>query len=325
MINLKGLSIFVTGGTGSFGTAIVDYLKDSGCHIIVYSRDETKQFDMRNERKDRDIEYIIGDIRDKDKLIRSMKGVDYVAHAAAYKHVSTGELFPEEVIATNIIGTKNVIEASEYCGVKRLVDLSTDKSVRPYNTYGMSKSIAEKLVLAHKGNMIAVCLRYGNVLGSRGSIIPIFKRLIANKEPLTITNPLASRFVLTLQDAVNLALKCLTDGDKGDLFIMRPPACTVDSIVKAFELYYSKDLPKKIIGMKSGEKMHEVLLTGDEVRRSIIEREGDITYARVKPIDTNNYYKDNENYEELPDYSSANAEQLTPIQVLNKLQEANLL
>jgi UDP-glucose 4-epimerase len=246
-------------------------------------------------------------------------------NCSALKHVSTGELYPEEVLATNIIGTKNVLEAAEYCGVKRLVDLSTDKAVKPENTYGLSKAIAERFVLAHKGNTVNVCLRYGNVLGSRGSIIPIFKRLIANKEPLTITNPLASRFILSLQDAINLALKCLTDGNKGDLFIMKPPACTVDSIVKAFELYYGKTLPKVITGMKSGEKMHEILLTGGEIRRSVIEKEGDITYARIKAIDPKNYYNDNENYVEIPDYSSANAEQFTPIQVLNKLQEANLL
>ncbi len=241
MRNLNGAKIMVTGGTGSFGNTLIDYLSESGAEFIVYSRDESKQHDMYIARQDKNISYVIGDVRDKDKLIQSMRGVDYVIHAAALKHVPTGEKWPEEVIRTNIMGTKNVIEAAEYCGVKSVVDLSTDKAAYPIGAYGMSKALAEKLVLAHHGNTVNVCLRYGNVLGSRGSIIPLFLSYIAQGKPITITNPMMTRFVLTLEEAVKLSLKCLFDGKDGELFIMRPPACKVETIVEALELHFGRN------------------------------------------------------------------------------------
>jgi len=322
---LRGSVIFISGGTGSFGSSFIDYLQGSNAKFIVYSRDESKQYDMFLERRDKNISYIVGDVRDKQKLIYSMQGVDYVIHAAALKHVPTGENFPEEVINTNILGTKNVIEAAEYCGVKRLVFLSTDKAAYPIGGYGMSKAIAEKVVLAHRGKTVNVCLRYGNVLGSRGSIIPLFLGMINRGEPITITNPYMTRFILTLEEAVKLALKCLSDGKNGELFIMKPPACKIGAVVEALELHFGRTLEKTIIGVRPGEKMHEVLLTGAEVYRSVIEREDDITYAKIEAQQPTNYYFCGEDYIEPEPYSSHNASQYNAKQVLNKLKEAQLL
>ncbi len=326
MINLDGARIFVSGGTGSFGGAFIDYLHDSGAEFIVYSRDELKQHEMYMARRDRRISYVIGDVRDKDKLIQIMRqGVDYVIHAAALKQVPTGEKWPEEVLLTNVLGTKNVIEAAEQCGVGKVVVLSTDKAVYPIGSYGISKALAEKFVLAHKGRTVNICLRYGNVLGSRGSVVPLFLDLIRQDRPLTITNPAMTRFVLTLEEAVKIALKCLSDGRDGELFIMRPPACTVEIIVQALELHFGRELERQIIGIRPGEKMHEVLLTGAEVYRAIDETENGITYARLSAQKDTDYYLSGDIYVEPEPFSSDRAEQLDARQVLDKLKEARLL
>jgi UDP-glucose 4-epimerase len=328
-MNIKGITkyskILIVGGTGSYGNALVDYLQETGARLVIYSRDESKQHDMFVARRNQNIEYIVGDIRDKDKIFKSMKGIDYVFLAAALKHVPTGENFPEEVIKTNILGTMNVIDAAEYCGVKKLVALSTDKAAFPISGYGASKLILEKIVMAHKGDTINVCLRYGNVLGSRGSVVPLFLGYVKDGRPLTITNSLMTRFVLSLEEAVRLSIKCLTDGNNGDLFIMRPPACTVGTIAEALELNCGRKLPKVVIGIRGGEKMHETLLTGEEVYRSIEEKEDGINYARIPIKRTADYFFKGEDYVEPPPYSSENSPQLNAEQVLNKLKEAKLL
>jgi len=280
---------------------------------------------MYVSRQDKSISYIIGDVRDKDKLIQAMRGVDYVVHAAALKQVPTGEKWPEEVIQTNVLGTKNVIDAAEYCGVKRLVDLSTDKAAYPIGAYGMSKALAEKVALAHTGKTTITCLRYGNVLGSRGSVVPLFLGLIAQGKPITITNPNMTRFILTLEETVKLSLKCLCDGKDGELFIMRPPACKVETIVDALELHFGKGLERQVIGIRPGEKMHEVLLTGAEVYRAVDEVEDGITYSRIPPQRDLDYYFSGEDYVEPEAFSSDRAEQLDVGQVLDKLKEARLL
>jgi UDP-glucose 4-epimerase len=291
----------------------------------VYSRDEAKHHEMFTMRRNQDIRYIVGDIRDREKLFESMKGVDYVFHAAALKHVPTGEMFPEEVVHTNILGTKNVIEAAEYCNVKKVVYLSTDKAAYPVSCYGATKLISERIVMAHKGKTINVCLRYGNVLGSRGSVVPLFLEQIKRKEILTITEPTMTRFILDLNQAVILAMKALSDGNNGDLFVMKPPACTVQTLVDALSLHFGRKLPQKIIGIRDGEKIHETLLTSNEVYRSIEEKEDDITYARISQKHTKDYFFEGDNYIEPSPYSSDSAEQYDAKQVLAKLREANLL
>lgn len=325
LIDLVGKYVFVSGGSGSFGNALLDYLKDSGAYFIVYSRDEEKQHNMYVSRRNQNIDYIIGDVRDKGKLIQSMKGVDYVFHCAALKQVPTGENFPEEVISTNTIGTKNVIEATDRCGVKKMVVFSTDKACFPVSAYGMSKALAEKIVTAHKGNTVIVCLRYGNVLGSRGSVVPLFLDFIKKNQPLTITDADMTRFIVTQEEAVHLALKCLSDGSNGDLFIMKPPACTIGTLVEALELHFGRKLSRVIIGIRDGEKMHETLLTGEEVYRATIEKEDEITYARIVPKHTHDYFFEGKNYIEPEPFTSENAERYDARQVLDKLREAKLL
>ena len=241
------------------------------------------------------------------------------------KQVPTGEKWPEEVIQTNILGTKNVVDAAEYCGVGRVVVLSTDKAALPIGAYGMSKALAEKVALAHTGWTSITCLRYGNVLGSRGSIIPLFLSFIEQGKPITITNPNMTRFVLTLEEAVKLSLKCLLYGEDGELFIMRPPACKVETIVDALELHFRKRLERQVIGIRPGEKMHEVLLTGAEVYRAVDEVEDGIIYSRIPPQRDMDYYFSGEDYVEPEPFSSDKTEQLDAGQVLDKLKEARLL
>jgi UDP-N-acetylglucosamine 4,6-dehydratase/5-epimerase len=326
MIDLNGKKIIILGGTGSFGTAMLDYLKDKKCYSIVFSRDENKQHEMHIARKNENIDFIIGDVRDKNRLIYAMKDVDYCFIASALKHVPTGENFPMEVINTNTIGVNNAIEAAEFCGVKKTVLISTDKSVSPSCGYGMTKGLAERIVVANSGNTINVCLRYGNVLGSRGSVVPLFLGMIECGEPLTITDPNMTRFIVTLNEAVRLAMKCLADGVNGDLFIMKPPACSIKTLVEALELHFNRKLPTKIIGRRVGEKMHEALLSGDEVYRADKpETVGNITFVRISAKHTKDFFFEGMNYEEPEPYTSDKAEQYDAQQVLNKLKEAKLL
>ena len=327
MFSLTGKKILITGGTGSFGNALIDFLENEDVDSIVYSRDEKKQHDMYINRNSKHIRYIIGDVRDKDKLIESLKNVDYVFHAAALKHVPTGENFPEEVIRTNIIGIKNVIEASEYCNVEKIINLSTDKAVYPINAYGMSKALAEKILNAHRGDTSCVCLRYGNVLGSRGSVVPLFLNFIKNNRSLTITNLNMTRFLLTLDEAVKLSLKCLNAGTSGDLFVIKSPACTIQTLVEALELHFNRKFEKKIIGIRPGEKVDETLLTTEELARSITKEDNGITYAKIPRLDAklgDYFYKGND-HERAQPFTSRNTVQFNAEQTLGKIKDAGLL
>jgi UDP-glucose 4-epimerase len=319
--------ILITGGTGSFGNALIDYLDNEDVEFVVYSRDEKKQYDMFVNRKNNNIEYVVGDVRDKDKLIKSLKNVDYVFHAAALKHVPTGENFPEEVIRTNVWGTKNVVEAAEYCNVEKIVNLSTDKAVYPINAYGMSKALAEKIMNAHNGDITCVSLRYGNVLGSRGSVVPLFLDFIKNNKVLTITNPNMTRFLLILNEAVKLALKCLKEGESGDLFVIKSPACTIKTLLEALELHFGKEFKKKNIGIRPGEKVDETLLTSEEVHRTITEEEDGIIYAKISRLDGNigDYYFKGDGYKVPQPFTSENTIQFNAEQTLEKLKEAGIL
>lgn len=323
----SGCNILITGGTGSFGNAFIDFASDEDVTFIVYSRDEKKQHDMYVERGNSNIKYIIGDVRDKEKLLKHMVGVDYVLHAAALKHVPTGENFPEEVISTNIIGAKNVIENAEACGVKKVINLSTDKAVFPINAYGMSKALAEKLISAHQGETDCISLRYGNVLGSRGSVLPLFLNKIKANKPLTITNYDMTRFLLPLSHAVSLALKCIENGKSGDLFVIKPPACDIRTLVDALEMKFQQKLEREIIGIRPGEKMDETLLTPEEVYRSETVTQNGIIYARIPRLEENIggfFYKGQDI--QMPDsFTSANTVQLNAKEVLGVAEGAGLL
>jgi UDP-glucose 4-epimerase len=327
MSYLDGKKILITGGTGSFGNAFIDFAQKYDTKFVVFSRDEKKQHDMYVERMNDNIDYVVGDIRDRRRLLKYLNNVDFILHAAALKHVPTGENFPDEVVKTNIIGTQNVIEAAEECGVEKIVNLSTDKAVYPINAYGMSKAMAEKLIAAHKGNTECVNLRYGNVLGSRGSVIPLFLSQINNNKPLTITNNNMTRFLLPLDNAVSLALKCLEIGKNGDLFVIKPPACSVGTLVEALELHFRRELEKKIIGVRPGEKMDETLLTAEELNRSSTIMQNDIIYAKICRLDGNigDYFYRGDNLKKLEPFTSANTIQLDATKALDTIYKACLL
>jgi UDP-glucose 4-epimerase len=229
------------------------------------------------------------------------------------------------VIKTNILGTENIIEAAEECGVKKVVVISSDKATKAENCYGSTKYIAEKLARAHVGKTTVVCLRYGNVLGSRGSVVPLFLDQIRRNIPLTITHYDMSRFLVSLDQAISLSLRCLNVGENGELIVMKPPACTIRSLVDALELYYNHPLPQTVIGIRGGEKLAECLITGEESYYSKIEEENGVTYVRIPSFLIANFITEGRRNIFPKDFTSLDAEQLNPQQVLTKLKEAKLL
>lgn len=263
----KGKTILVTGGTGSFGNTVVKkLLKFSPRRIVIFSRDELKQEIMRNTYQSDLLHFVIGDIRDWDSLDKAMSGVDYVFHAAAFKQVPMCEIYPLEAVKTNVLGGSNVIESAIKNKVKRVVILTTDKAVYPINAMGMSKALMEKIMVAEafRSDTILCGVRYGNVLYSRGSVIPYFVSLIKKGEALQITNPNMTRFLLTLDDAVNLVLETLVSGERGKIYVRKSPACTIETLAKALCELFNHDKGYKIVGIRTGEKIHETLIA-DEV------------------------------------------------------------
>jgi len=268
---VKDKIILITGGTGSFGRAVLKtFLSNGAKKVIVFSRDEKKQFDMRNEFKnDSRIYFHIGDVRDYSSIQSAMKGVDFVFHAAALKQVPSGEFFPMEVVKTNILGTENVLNAAIQSNVKKVVCLSTDKAVYPINAMGISKAMMEKVFrsksqLLNPGDTIICGTRYGNVIGSRGSVIPLFIDQIRTGQPMTITNPDMTRFMMSLEEAVELVLYALDNGQQGDLFIMKSPAAKISDIALAVAKGMNKKTNSSIIGTRQGEKMYETLMSFEE-------------------------------------------------------------
>jgi len=265
--------LLITGGTGSFGNAVLRrFLKTDIKEIRIFSRDEKKQDDMRKFYKNYKIKFFIGDVRDKRSIDNVMKGVDFVFHAAALKQVPSCEFFPLEAINTNAIGCYNVIESAINNEVKRVIILSTDKAVYPINAMGLTKALSEKIMIAKSrecnGNGTVLSgTRYGNVMGSRGSVIPLFVNQIKNKQPLTITDPNMTRYMMTLEDAVDLVLFAFENGKSGDIFVQKSPAATIETVAKALlELYNSKN-EIKVIGIRHGEKIYETLVNREEMAK----------------------------------------------------------
>ena len=262
--------VLITGGTGSFGNAAVRrFLKTDVREIRVFSRDEKKQEDMRIELREPRLRFYIGDVREPQSLHDAMVGVDYVFHAAALKQVPSCEFYPLEAIKTNALGAENVLTAAMECGVRRVVVLSTDKAVYPINAMGLSKALMEKLMIAK--SRVAVdhgCImcgtRYGNVMASRGSVIPLFIDQIKSGKPLTITNPRMTRFMMSLEDAVDLVLYAFEHGAPGDIFVQKAPAATIETLAEALKRIFGVDNPVRIIGTRHGEKLYETLLTREE-------------------------------------------------------------
>ena len=271
----KDKILLITGGTGSFGNKVLELFLDSDLkEIRIFSRDEKKQDDMRKKYKNEKIKFYIGDVRDKSTVDIAMKGVDFVFHAAALKQVPSCEFFPIEAVKTNILGSNNVIQSAIEHKVKKIICLSTDKAAYPINAMGMTKALMEKNAIANArmlGNDAdtIICLtRYGNVMGSRGSVIPLFYHLIKEGKPLTITDPNMTRYMMTLEDAVKLVMYAFEHGKQGDLFVQKAPGATIQTLADAVKKYKKSKSEIKIIGTRHGEKDHEVLVTREEMTRA---------------------------------------------------------
>lgn len=310
-------TILVTGGTGSFGHQVVKRLLEEfhPKEIIIFSRDEKKQFDMRNLYKNLNLKFIIGDVRDRSTIFSAMQGVDYVFHAAALKQVPSCEFFPYEAVRTNIIGAENVLDAAEANGVKKMVVLSTDKAVYPINAMGISKAMMEKLMLAkarsRKAGTVFCGVRYGNVMYSRGSVIPYFIDLIKKGLPLTMTHPDMTRYLLPLPVAIDLVFFALANGENGDILVRKSPASTVRDLADAMVEIFNHKHGTKVIGIREGEKMHETLVTQEE----LLKAESYDLYYRVKnleQIDYDKYFSEGKTVEFSKEgYTSENTKRLS--------------
>ncbi len=314
----KNKILLITGGTGSFGNAVLNKFLDSDIEEIrIFSRDEKKQEDMRKKYKNPKIKFYLGDVRDHASIFEATIGVDYIFHAAALKQVPSCEFYPLEAVKTNILGTENVLNAAIKNCVKKVVCLSTDKSVYPINAMGISKAMMEKVMVAKSRNLnpetTMICgTRYGNVMASRGSVIPLFLRQIFSGKPISITDPNMTRFMMTLEDAVELVLHAFTNGSNGDIFVQKAPAATIEVLVNALlEITGKQDHPVEIIGTRHGEKLYEALCSREEM--FIAEDQGQ--YYRI-PCDNRdlNYSKFHDVGEKdlslVEDYNSHNTERL---------------
>jgi len=316
--NKKGKILLITGGTGSFGNAVLDKLLDSDdfSEIRIFSRDEKKQDDMRQVYQNDKIKYYIGDARDRKSIDQAMFNADIVYHAAALKQVPSCEFFPMEAVLTNIAGTENVLDSAIENGIKKVIFLSTDKAVYPINAMGQSKALAEKVMVAKSRNLdssktVLCCTRYGNVMGSRGSVIPLFIEQIKAGKPVTITDPNMTRFMMTMEDAMSLVLYTYENGRQGDILVQKAPACTIETLALALIDLYNTSNNIKIIGTRHGEKLFETLVNREEIARA--EDLGD--YYRI-PVDTRNlnygmYFTNGEaDVAGLNDYTSHNTTRL---------------
>ncbi|MCO6461890.1 MAG: polysaccharide biosynthesis protein [Saprospiraceae bacterium] len=323
---LKNKTLLITGGTGSFGTAVLNRFlhTDHFSEIRIFSRDEKKQDDMRKKYNHPKLKFYIGDVRNYESIADATKGVDYVFQAAALKQVPSCEFFPMEATRTNVLGTDNVIRASSHNGVKKVICLSTDKAAYPINAMGISKALMEKVAVAASRNLTetTVCLtRYGNVMASRGSVIPLFVKQIKEGKPLTITNPNMTRFLMSLEEAVELVLFAFEHGNSGDLFVNKAPASTIADLAQALKELYNADNPIKIIGTRHGEKLYETLCTQEEM----LHAEDMENFYRIpadnRDLNYNQYFTEGvEDIESIVDFNSHNTTRLS-VEGVKKLLE----
>lgn len=321
-----GKTLLITGGTGSFGNAVLRRFLDTDiAEIRIFSRDEKKQDDMRKLYASDKLKFYIGDVRDPESLRDAVRGVDYIFHAAALKQVPSCEFFPMEAVRTNVIGTDNLITAAIDAGVRNVVCLSTDKAAYPINAMGTSKAMMEKVVIAKSRNIdpgktLISCTRYGNVMASRGSVIPLFVEQMRAGKPLTVTDPDMTRFLMNLDEAVDLVLFAFENAQQGDLFVQKAPASTVGVLAEALRQMFRSEAPIEVIGTRHGEKAHETLMTREEMLKA--EDMGD--YFRV-PADNRdlNYAKYTEDGDRglsgIEEYTSHNTTQLDVESTIQKL------
>lgn len=325
-------TIMITGGTGSFGQTVLNRFLNTGVkEIRIFSRDEKKQEDLRIAFNNPKLRFFIGDVRDPASLSRSMKGVDFVFHAAALKQVPSCEFHPMEAVLTNVIGTENVLNSANENGVKRVVLLSTDKAVYPINAMGISKAMAEKIMVAKArmqipGETIFCATRYGNVMASRGSVIPLFVSQIKSNKPITVTDPKMTRFLMSLEDSVDLVLYAFEHGQQGDIFVQKAPASTVGDLAQALMQLFATEVQVRVIGTRHGEKLYESLISREEMAHA--QDMGD--YYRI-PADNRdlNYAKYFSQGEErislLNDYTSHNTNLLSLEQIKKLLLKLDFI
>lgn len=328
----KNKTLLITGGTGTFGNAVLQRFLNTGIkEIRVFSRDEKKQEDMRISLANHKLKFYIGDVRSLDSIAPAMEGVDYVFQAAALKQVPSCEFYPLEAVKTNVLGTENVLHAAVEKGVEKVICLSTDKAVYPINAMGISKALMEKLMVAKSrftdpSKTTMCCTRYGNVMASRGSVIPLFIKLIKEGKPLTVTDPNMTRFLMSIDDAVDLVLYAYTHARQGDTFVQKAPAATVGDLAQAIKELFQTDNPVKIIGTRHGEKLYETLLTREELNQA--EDLGG--YYRIpsddRDLNYNKYFiEGQEEVSAAEDYNSHNTERLTVEQIKKKLLSLQLV
>jgi len=314
--------LMITGGTGSFGNAVLNRFLHTGVREIrIFSRDEKKQEDMRIALNNDKLKFYIGDVRNESSISQAMKGVDYVFHAAALKQVPSCEFYPMEAVRTNVIGTENVLNAAAANGVQQVVVLSTDKAVYPINAMGISKAMAEKVMVARsrmqrKGETVFCATRYGNVMASRGSVIPLFVSQIKAGKPLTVTDPNMTRFLMSLEDSVDLVLYAFANAEQGDIFVQKAPASTVGDLAQALQELFDRQVGVRVIGTRHGEKLYESLISREEMAHArdlggyyrIPADNRDLNYAK--------YFSEGEDeISLLDDYTSHNTTRLNVAQV----------
>lgn len=333
-------TLLITGGTGSFGNAVLNRFLDTDIgEIRIFSRDEKKQDDMRHEYQARfpelsnKIKFYIGDVRDLQSVKNAMHGVDYIFHAAALKQVPSCEFFPIEAVKTNVLGTENVLTASIEAGVKSVICLSTDKAAYPVNAMGTSKAMMEKVIVAKSRTVSPektkiCCTRYGNVMCSRGSVIPLWIEQIKSGNPITITEPRMTRFIMSLEEAVELVLFAFENAESGDIMVQKAPACTIEVLAKAVKELFDKDNKSsiKVIGIRHGEKMYETLLTNEECAHAIDMGNFYRVPADKRDLNYDKYFKDgDEGRNPLTEFNSNNTELLNVEQVKEKLLELDYI
>ncbi len=307
----------ITGGTGSFGNAVLRRFLDTDIREIrIFSRDEKKQDDMRQFYKNPKIKYFIGDVRDRRSIDTAMKGVEYVLHAAALKQVPSCEFFPAEAVRTNVLGCENVLDSAEFHRVKRVIVLSTDKAVYPINAMGMTKALSEKVMVAKSRNLngsgtVFCGTRYGNVMASRGSVIPLFVNQMKHNQPLTVTDPNMTRFMMSLESAVDLVLFAFEHGENGDIFVKKSPATTIESLALAIKELYKSSSEIRVIGSRHGEKLFETLVNREEMVKA--EDLGDFFRipADTRDLNYNKYFTEGtEAVSQVEEYTSHNTQRL---------------
>ena len=316
-MNLNSKNFLITGGTGSFGTTLCNHLlKRNVKNVRIFSRDENKQYQMRKNIKDSRVNFCIGDIRDYDSILNACYQVDYVFHAAALKQVPSCEFYPMEAVKTNIIGTENLLKAATNINLEKVVLLSTDKAVYPINAMGLSKAIMEKLMLSknliNDMNTIFCATRYGNVMCSRGSVIPLFVSQIKNNVPITITDPQMTRYLMSLDESVDLVMHAFNNGSQGDIFVQKSPACTLLDLVTALKNIFNYKKENIIIGTRHGEKLYESLLSREEMAR--VEDNG--KFFRLpsdnRSLNYDKFFKEGKEInKENKEYTSHNTKRLT--------------